>query len=138
MTKILVVEDEEMLRETITMMLELDGYEVASFETGDEALEFLKKTPNHEIQLLLLDLMLPGLSGLEVIQKMKSDTALLNIPIVLQTGTTDSKDIDNAMKAGAVAYIAKPYTRKMLLTLIQPFLGNKTLSPQHIASKEIV
>ena len=117
--KILLVEDELDLNDLTKMRLEKSGYEVVSAISGEEALTFLQKDiPD----LILLDLLLPGIQGEEVCKKLKCDDKLKTIPVILFTAS--ASDIPKVAKeVGADDYIMKPFEPEDLLSKIKKFIG---------------
>src|SRR5262245_8964464 len=109
--RILVVEDDEQLRGTMLDLLELEGFEVLSACNGREALECLRKNPAPS--LIVLDLMMPVMSGPEFRAEQLRDGALSGIPVIVVSAASDGRWQAQAM--GAVAYFAKPFA-------FEPFL----------------
>ena len=103
--KILIVEDDANIRYILKYNLELDGYEVDLAENGLAALEKLEPAPD----LILLDVMMPGMNGLEACAKIKADPATKMIPIFMITAKSQLADIEEAFKAGANDYLTKPF-----------------------------
>ena len=121
MTKatILVVDDEEDIRELLELNLVQEGYKVLSCETGEQALEIAgSKLPN----LIILDLMLPGIDGLEVCKKLKSTLKTEHIPIVMLTAKGEEADIVTGLELGADDYITKPFSGKVLVARVRRIL----------------
>ena len=117
--KILVVDDEQDLVKLIRYHLEKDGYRVLSAYNGEDAL-FLSRKERPE--LLILDLMLPGMDGLEVCKKLKADRDLTNTAIVMLTVKGEEADITTGLKLGADDYITKPFSPKELVARAQAVL----------------
>lgn len=117
--KILVVDDEQDLVKLIRYHLEKDGYQVLSAYNGEDAL-FLSRKERPE--LLILDLMLPGMDGLEVCKKLKADRDLTNTAIVMLTAKGEEADITTGLKLGADDYITKPFSPKELVARAQAVL----------------
>ena len=117
--KILLIEDELDLVEVTKMRLEKSGYEVVSAISGEEALTFLQKDiPN----LILLDLLLPGIQGEEICKKLKCDDRLKSIPVILFTAS--ASDIPKVVReVGADDYVMKPFEPQELLSKIKKFIG---------------
>ena len=116
---ILVVDDEEDIRELLELNLVQEGYKVLSCETGEQALEIAgSKLPN----LIILDLMLPGIDGLEVCKKLKSTLKTEHIPIVMLTAKGEEADIVTGLELGADDYITKPFSGKVLIARVRRIL----------------
>jgi len=122
MTKIMVVDDEPDILAMVEMILNRKGYEAILAEGGAEALELLKKT---KPDLILLDLMMPGMDGTEFLRKLRSDENLKDIPvIVVSVRSTIEKESREAMEL-ADDYITKPIDLPTLYTAIEEMLKEK-------------
>ncbi len=119
MKKILAVDDDAMVLAVIKKRLEFAGYEVIS---AMEGLEGLKKARTENPDLIVLDLILPNLNGYQICAMLKRDSTYRNIPIVMLTSRSQQADIAEGMKAGADAYITKPYDPDEFITTIQNLL----------------
>lgn len=109
---ILVVEDSPTQAESLRSLLEAYKAHVIVVKSGEEALDFLKS--NH-VDLVMTDIMMPGISGYELCKTIKSDSLLARIPVVLLTSLTDPVDTIRGLEAGADNYITKPYHDKRLV-----------------------
>ncbi|MFZ1728889.1 MAG: response regulator transcription factor [Bacteroidota bacterium] len=116
---ILAVEDEAEILELITYNLEKEGYSVQGATSGEDALRFAKLQPP---DLMLLDLMLPGIDGLEVCKALKADSATRGIPVIMLTARSEEADIVTGLELGADDYITKPFSRRVLLARIKAVL----------------
>ncbi len=116
--QILVVEDNQDLRELIIQMLVFEDYDILTAKDGEEALELIS---SHRFDLILLDIMLPRISGMEVLTKIRSakDSQVKNLPVVMVTAKSLIDDIDAALLAGATSYLVKPFRAEALKTKIQ-------------------
>jgi len=101
---VLVVEDEAILLEVLSDRLKEDGWDVKKAANGEEAIEFLFKNP---VNLVLLDLLLPKKSGFEVLETIKADAALKDIPVIVLSNLGGDEDIKKAMELGANDYFVK-------------------------------
>ena len=120
---ILIVDDEEDIRELVELNLAQEGYKVLSCETGEQALETAAyKLPD----LIILDLMLPGIDGLEVCKKLKSNIKTENIPIVMLTAKGEETDIVTGLELGADDYVTKPFRGKVLVARVRRILRRST------------
>jgi CheY-like chemotaxis protein len=115
---ILVVDDEEDTVELARMVLEYEGYRVFSASNGEEAVRFLEDT-EEKPDLILLDVLMPKVNGLEVCRYIKNNTILKDIPVLLFTAKVGKKDRIAGEEAGADAYINKPFSADDLLSLIK-------------------
>lgn len=124
--KILVVDDEQDLVKLIRYHLEKDGYKVISAYNGEDALFLARK---ERPELVILDLMLPGIDGLEVCKRLKADQELANTAIVMLTAKGEEADITMGLKLGADDYMTKPFSPKELVARVQAVLRRtKTVS----------
>jgi len=116
---VLVVEDEEDIRELVSYNLLKEGYQVAGVASGEDALVAVEsKTPD----LILLDIMLPGLDGLRVCRKLKDNPKFESIPIIMLTAKGEEPDIVAGLNMGADDYVTKPFSPKVLLARVQAVL----------------
>src|SRR4030095_15992635 len=104
-SRVLIVEDEPDIRDLLTFHLERDGFQVARVGTGTEALRQVGLTPP---DLVILDLMLPEMDGLEVCRRLRADTATATLPIIMLTAKGDEVDRVVGLEIGADDYIVKP------------------------------
>jgi two-component system, OmpR family, alkaline phosphatase synthesis response regulator PhoP len=117
--KILVVDDEEDILELVRYNLAREGYKILCAATGEEGL----KTARTELpDLIVLDLMLPGLDGLDVTRRLKGDDATRKIPIVMLTARGEESDIVTGLEMGAEDYMTKPFSPKVLVARIRAVL----------------
>lgn len=116
---ILVVEDEEAIRTLIGMNLEAVGCAVAEAKDGFQALQRMRET---RPDLILLDWMLPGLNGIDVLRKMQADTSLSSIPVIMLTAKSEESDIVLGLEMGAIDYITKPFSNKVLVARVRAHL----------------
>jgi len=116
---ILVVDDEVNILELLKYNLEGEGYKVITSESGYEAVNFAKQL---KPDFILLDVMLPDMSGFEVCKILKSDTKTRNIPIIMLTAKSEEVDKILGLELGADDYITKPFSVKELLTRIKVVL----------------
>lgn len=117
--KILVVDDEAVLLDTIAYNLEQSGYQVVIASNGVDALEAARQdTPD----LVILDIMLPGIDGLEVCRRLRRDDATSTTPIIMLTARSDEIDKVVGLEVGADDYITKPFGRSELLARVRALL----------------
>ena len=119
MTRVLVVEDEESFSDALTFMLEREGYEVAVAADGNVALEKFEKSG---ADILLLDLMLPGLPGTEVCRQIRTRS---QVPIIMLTAKDGEVDKVVGLELGADDYVTKPFSSRELLARIRAVLRRK-------------
>ena len=123
MTKILVVEDEKSLSEPLAYLLRREGYEVSVVYDGLSAVEAVDQSPP---DLMLLDLMLPGLAGTEVCREVRNRSSL---PIIMLTAKDSEVDIVVGLELGADDYVTKPYSSRELLARIKAVLRRRSTDP---------
>jgi two-component system alkaline phosphatase synthesis response regulator PhoP len=122
--RILIVDDEEDVLELVRYNLDKNGYKVIKATTGEQAMtEARGKTPD----LIILDLMLPGIDGLEVCRQLKSDVKTERIPIIMLTAKGEETDIVTGLELGADDYITKPFSPKVLIARLRRLL-HRTVS----------
>ena len=123
---ILVIEDEEDILELVRYNLAKEGYEVICATTGEEGLGVAKsKLPT----LVVLDLMLPGVDGLEVCRLLKTDPKTRHIPIVILTARSEEADIVAGLELGADDYITKPFSPRVLVARVRTVLRRMMKEP---------
>lgn len=120
--KVLIVDDEEPIRALIKFNLERAGYETAGVGTAQKALDAARAGG---IDLVVLDLMLPDMSGLDVCRLLKSCEDTASLPIVMVTAKTEDDDIVRGLELGADDYITKPFSPRVLTARIQSVLRRK-------------
>ena len=118
--KILIVEDEESLLRLENILLTSQGYEVKGVMDGSSALEAVVST---KTDLVLLDIMLPGIDGYEVCRQIKANEATNHIPVVMLSSKKSKDDLVKADQVGADWYIAKPFKSAMVIETIQRLLS---------------
>ncbi len=126
--RILVVDDEEDILELVRYNLAREGYHVAGTLSGEEA---LRKARSEAFDLIVLDLMLPGIDGLEVAKKLKAHEKTRNIPIVMLTAKGEEADIVTGLELGADDYITKPFSPRVLIARIRTALRRKTVAAEN-------
>ncbi|MCA1993825.1 MAG: response regulator [Coleofasciculus sp. S288] len=122
MTKILVIEDEETVRENILELLDAEGFEAMAAENGRIGLELAQKEPP---DLILCDVRMPELDGYGVLTALRSQAATAAIPFMFLTAKAAKTDFTKGLELGANAYITKPFTLAELLAAIETHLEKK-------------
>lgn len=117
--KILITDDEEPIRELVKYNVEKAGYETVCAENALTAVQLAR---SEQPSLILLDLMLPDMSGLDVCRILKGDDATRTIPIIMVTAKTEEADIVTGLELGADDYVTKPFSPKILVARIQSVL----------------
>jgi len=118
-TKILLIEDEEDIASLIRLQAELEGYKISVESDGLNG--FMAVEKDHP-DVIVLDIMLPGLNGLEVCRKIRSNPDLNDIPIIIISAKTEELDVVLGLELGADDYVAKPFSLKVLFSRIKAVL----------------
>jgi two-component system phosphate regulon response regulator PhoB len=124
--KILIVEDEEDILELMEYNLGREGYSVTGVVTGEDALKQVKKDA---FDLVLLDLMLPGMNGLEVCRILKGDEATRDVPIIMVTAKGEEADIVTGLELGADDYVPKPFSPRVLIARVRAVFRRLASAP---------
>jgi adenylate cyclase len=125
--RILIVDDNETNRDILVTRLATQGYDLCQAADGEEALRAAKES---QPDLILLDVMMPKIDGIEVCRRLKSDKSLPFMPIVLVTAKADTKDVVEGLNAGADEYLTKPVDQTALLARVKSVLRIKELHDQ--------
>ena len=133
MPNILLVEDDAALSELIASYLERNGYHVSVLSRGDHVRERARLNPP---DLVILDLMLPGLDGLQVCRLLRADSA--SLPILMLTARDDSHDQVLGLEMGADDYVTKPCEPRVLLARVRTLLRRSSLSEPQVANDQIL
>lgn len=119
--KILIIDDEKRIIKVVTSRLEANGYEVISATDGIEGVE---KAKSEKPDLVLLDIMMPGMTGYDIIDRLKEEDATRFIPVIMVTGQEKIEHVSKSMSGhGAVDFIFKPFTADELLNKISDALN---------------
>lgn len=116
---VLVVEDETDIQELIKYHLEREHYRVIATSTGEEGVKLARR---EKPDLVLLDLMLPGMDGLEVCRTLRADVATKKIPIIMLTARTEEADVVSGLEIGADDYVTKPFRPRVLMARLKAVL----------------
>src|SRR5260221_12712187 len=122
--KLLVVDDNEMNRDMLSRRLKREGYTLTMAEDGHQALEIIR---TQKIDLVILDIMMPGISGFEMLPIIRETRSLVELPIIMATAKNQSEDIVEGLKLGANDYVTKPIDFPVLLARIQIHMKLKNL-----------
>jgi DNA-binding response OmpR family regulator len=120
--KILVVDDEPPLRELVVVTLG-DAYACDEAANGDAALKLMR---TQQYDLVVLDVMMPGRSGIDVLREMRADKALRDVPVVVMSAWQSTEDIDAALAAGADGFLPKPFRVEDLDSTVRDVIGRST------------
>ncbi len=123
--RILIVDDEEDILELVQYNLEREGYNTLCATSGEQALRMID---SDDIDLMVLDLMLPGINGLEVARSIKRDPMKTHLPIVMLTAKGEETDIVTGLELGADDYVTKPFSPKVLVARIRAVIRKNGVS----------
>jgi len=119
---ILVIEDDPMASRLVALMLSNAGYQVVSASNGPQGLDMAQDSPP---DLVLLDLMLPGPDGFDVLNQLRAEPRTASMPVIVVSSKSQLTDKQTASRIGANAYLTKPYKRPELLEIIHSLLNEK-------------
>ncbi|MEJ2102079.1 MAG: response regulator transcription factor [Desulfobacterales bacterium] len=125
--KILVVDDEEDILELVRYNLSREGYRVTGSLTGEDALRKIRSEP---FDLIVLDLMLPGMDGLAFSKTVKNDSRLRSTPIIMLTAKGEEADIVTGLELGADDYITKPFSPRVMIARVRAALRRQKETPE--------
>lgn len=117
---ILIAEDSHTIQAMVTSRLERSGYDVLAVDNGDEALRLARE---RRPALAVLDVEMPGLSGIEVTRRLRADEETRNLPVILLTARDNDADVEAGYEAGASDYITKPFSPQELQSRVKGLLG---------------
>ena len=124
--RILVIDDTRVIRLSVKTIFEKLGVEVLELDSVEDL--FLSVWKYHRIDLLFLDIDLPGMDGLTALEKIKQERALAKVPVIMLTGNSDPQIVKKAIRAGIAGYVRKPFTTENLLERVRPILNLPELS----------
>ncbi|HAD03774.1 MAG: DNA-binding response regulator [Desulfuromonadales bacterium GWC2_61_20] len=133
--KILAIEDEEDILALVHYNLTRDGYEVLTATSGEDGLALARQNAP---QLVLLDLMLPGMDGLEVCRQLKRTAATESIPVIMLTAKGEEADVVAGLELGADDYVSKPFSARVLLSRIRAVLRRHARKNASDADKDVI
>jgi len=120
MARILVAEDEKQIADMIAFKLTNSGHQVIRAQDGEQAMLLAKRElPD----LIMLDAMMPGIGGFEVLRRLKLDSTLRSVPVIMVTAKGHERDVLNGLRGGAVDYVVKPFSLKELAARVELALG---------------
>jgi PAS domain S-box-containing protein len=133
-TRLLVVDDDEMNRDVLSRRLARKGYDTVIAESGPEALAILD---SQHIDLVLLDVMMPGMSGIEALQRIRQKFSAIQLPVIMVTAVAESDGIVEAMRMGANDYVTKPLNYPVVMARIETRLSLATISREMQVATEL-
>ena len=122
MNRILIIEDQPQMRKNLSLILEMENYEVLSAENGRLGLELIRR---HPPDLVICDVMMPEMDGKAVITELRADPATATLPFIFLTANGDRSDVRHGMNLGADDYLTKPVAREDLLAAVTARLSRK-------------
>lgn len=122
--KILVIEDETDIIELLVYNLAREGFEVSSVRSGEDG---LRAVFSAQPDIVLLDLMLPGLDGLEVCKRLKAEASTRHIPVIMLTAKGEDSDVITGLEVGADDYIVKPFSPRVLVARVRAVIRRQSL-----------
>ena len=126
MARVLIVDDDPIILELVVMNFELEGHEVRTAANGPDALDLARSWSPDAI---ILDVMMPGLSGFEVCQQLRDEPSTAEIPVVLLSARALGRDVEEGLAAGAVAYVTKPVDPLELVEQIEQLVREGSAGP---------
>ncbi|HWQ09321.1 MAG TPA: response regulator, partial [Holophaga sp.] len=126
-----IIDDEPVIHDVLAQLLTSEGYEVESSSSGEEALE---KFPSQSFDVILLDLLMPGMDGIEVLRRIKRIDPLAAVIIITAYGSVESAI--SAMKIGALDYVQKPFKHDDLLLVLEKALERKRLQDENVRLRD--
>ncbi len=121
---ILIVDDEVLNLDIISEYLSDSNYLISTAHNGTEAWKMLESTPD-EYDVILLDRMMPGMNGMDLLEKIKQHTVLQHYPVIFQTAKASVADIAEGMNAGAYYYLTKPFEEEVLLSVVKTAVNDR-------------
>lgn len=119
--KILLVEDDIFLRDIYVEILQKEGFTVLTADDGEQGLKLAQENP--DAKLMLLDIMLPKMHGVDLLKRIKADQKCSSLPVVILSNLTEAKVIEESLKAGAAGYLVKvKYTPPQVLEKVKEFI----------------
>lgn len=120
--KIMIVDDSRTIRQQVRFTLTKGGYEVLEAEDGSDGFEKLKANP--DVAMVISDVNMPNMNGLEMVEKIKSESSISGIPIIMLTTEGAADLIDRAKKAGAKGWLVKPFKPDQLIAAVGKLTGS--------------
>lgn len=127
MSKIALVDDDRNILTSVQMALEAEGFEVFVYSDGDDALKGLTQSP---VDLAVLDIKMPRLNGLELLQRLRQEQGTLSMPVIFLTSKDEEIDEIMGLRMGADDYIKKPFSQRLLVERIRALLRRETARQQ--------
>ena len=123
--KVLLIEDEPNIIEAVRFLLSRDGFDVSTHSDGATAIETIVQM---EPDLIILDMMLPGLSGMDILRQLRERETMQSLPVLMLTARGQSRDRETAEKAGVNRFMTKPFSNAEVLTAVRDLLAQASQS----------
>ena len=123
MARIVIADDDSDIRELVVFKLRQGGHDVVPFEEGRSAVDSCREA---RPDLVILDVMMPGISGLEAARELRGDSETCDVPIMMLTARAHESDVDEGFAAGANDYIVKPFSPRELAARVDALLDGKS------------
>jgi len=133
--RILVVDDEQDILELIRYNLSREGYQLDTVTSGEDAIKIAR---DRHPDLIILDLMLPGIDGLDVCRLLKGESRTAHIPIIMLTAKGEDSDVVTGLELGAEDYMTKPFSPKVLIARVRNILRRKTRTAEEKEVKMVI
>ncbi len=118
---VLLIEDEQNIIEAVSFILSRDGWEVKVHANGHDAMDAVRaRTPD----VVILDVMLPGKSGFEILSEIRADTAFRDMPVMMLSARGQARDLEMAERAGANRYMTKPFSNAEMLDAVRALVAS--------------
>ena len=125
-SRVLIVDDDDVMRQLFRLVLERDGYEVAEAESGEQ---ILARTVHFKPDVILLDVMMPRVSGLDVCRQLKSDSRTQHVPVIIVSAYSNAVTRAEGLRAGAIDFMNKPCSPYLLLERVRAVTQPPTTPP---------
>ncbi|MFB6254850.1 MAG: response regulator transcription factor [Halobacteriaceae archaeon] len=120
---VLVIEDDKEVRDILKFDLENSGYNVELFDNGDDGWNYLEEG-SHQPDAVILDIMVPGRDGMQILQNIREDNELNDIPVIMLSSLSREENIIDGFESGATYYVTKPFQTKELISRVQRVIQN--------------
>jgi CheY-like chemotaxis protein len=121
----MIIDDEHSCHGSLDLLLSYLDAKILNYYSGIDALEYLAQHP-HDVDLILLDLMMPDMHGMEVLRTIRATPALAHLKVIIQSGSHDPEDMRMALELGSIDYISKPYNKDNLMKCVEKAFSNDT------------
>jgi signal transduction histidine kinase/ActR/RegA family two-component response regulator len=122
---VVLIDDDLGCHGMLNLVFRDKGFKIISLYGGVEGLDYLRKHSQEKIDVILLDLMMPDMYGINLLQKIKSNKTLQHIPVIIQSGSDDAKERKKALDLGAVEFLNKPYAKEKIILLVNKYKKTK-------------